>query len=62
MDGFKMAGKAFCVCEDLKQFAAQHKGMTVAEFLKQRREEKLESEEAKQFGMTLTEYRRCIGK
>lgn len=59
MDGFKMAGKAFCVVEDFRQLTKQYKGMTVAEFLKLLR---LEEAVAKQFGMTLAEYRQCIGK
>lgn len=62
MEGFKMAGKVFCVVEELNQFANQHKGMKVAEFLKLRRQEKVEEAEARQFGMPLTEYRRCMRK
>lgn len=57
MIGMRIAGKAFCVVEDLRQFAELHKGKNLAEFLQQRR---LEEEEAKQFGMTLAEYRMCL--
>lgn len=57
MDGFIIEGKAFCVCEDLRQIAEQNKGKTVGEYLRQRR---IEQNEAKQFGMTLEEYRKCI--
>jgi hypothetical protein len=60
MEGFMMAGKAFCVCEDLKQFAEQHKGKTVSEFLKQRKAERLEEAEAKQFGLSLEQYRKLM--
>lgn len=41
MEGFIIAGKAFCVCEDLRQLAEQHKGMTVDEVLKQRKQEEI---------------------
>jgi methylphosphotriester-DNA--protein-cysteine methyltransferase len=41
MEGFIIAGKAFCVCEDLRQLAKQHKGMTVDEVLKQRKQEEI---------------------
>ena len=41
MNGFIIAGKAFCVCEDLRQFADAHKGITVGEILKQRKKSKL---------------------
>ena len=37
MDGFKIAGKAFAVCEDLRQIAEQNKGKTVAEILAKER-------------------------
>ena len=57
MNGFIIKGKAFCVVEDLRLFAEQHKGQTVSEVLKQLR---LEEVEAKQFGMTPEEYRKCI--
>ena len=62
MDGFVIAGKAFCVCEDLRMFAEKHKGKTLNEVLRERR---LEEVEAKQFGMTLTwkslgEYRKYM--
>jgi AraC-like DNA-binding protein len=59
MDGFIITGKAFCVVEDLRQFAEQHKGKTLNEVLRKRR---LEEAEAKQFGMTPSEYRLCLGK
>lgn len=51
MDGFIIAGKAFCVCEELRQFAKQHPNKSVAEWLKQLRIEKLEETEARQFGI-----------
>jgi hypothetical protein len=60
MDGFRIAGKAFCVVEDLRQFAEQHKGMAVAEWLKQRRLERIERAEAKQFGMSELEFNTYI--
>lgn len=53
MDGLKIAGKAFCVVEDLRQFAEAHKGMTVAEFLKAKRRERVEQAEERQFGHKL---------
>ena len=37
MEGFRVEGKAYCVCEELRAFAERHKGMKVAEFLKLRR-------------------------
>ena len=57
MNGFIMAGKAFCVVEELRQFAEEHKGMTVSEVLKKR---KLEEAEAKQFGISVVEFRKII--
>ena len=60
MEGFMMAGKAFCVCEDLRRFAQEHPNKSVSEWLKQRRKEKLEEAEAKQFGLSLDEYRRQL--
>lgn len=59
MNGFIIAGKAFCVVEDLRLFAEQHKGKSVSEALRQHR---IEEAEAKQFGMTSEEYRKCINK
>ena len=53
MDGFQIAGKAFCVVEELRQFAETHKGITVAEFLKEKRREKLINAEERQFGHKL---------
>ena len=53
MDGFKIQGKAFCVVEDLRQFAEQHKGKTVAEFLKEKRLERIIAAEERQFGHKL---------
>ena len=50
MDGFHIAGKAFCVCEELKQLAKQNKGKKVAEVLRERRLKRLEEAEARQFG------------
>lgn len=41
MEGFIIAGKAFCVCEDLRQLAEHHKGMTVDGVLKQRKQEEI---------------------
>ena len=52
MDGFKIEGKAFCVVEDLRQFAEKHKGKMVAEVLKEKRRERLIAAEAKQIGET----------
>jgi phosphoribosylformylglycinamidine (FGAM) synthase PurS component len=60
MDGFKISGKAFCVVEDLKEFAKQHKGKTVSEALKELRFKRIEEAQAKQFGMTVEDYRRFI--
>ena len=60
MDGFKLAGRAFCVVEDLRQFAEAHKGKTVAEALKEKRRERLEQVEAQQFGMTVEAFRGCV--
>ena len=57
MIGMQIAGKAFCVVEDLRLFAEQHKGQTVAEALRLHR---LEEAEAKQFGMSLYEYRKYM--
>jgi hypothetical protein len=57
MDGFVIAGKAFCVGEEVRQIAEQNKGKTVGEYLRMR---KIEQNEAKQFGMSLEEYRKCI--
>lgn len=59
MKGFMMAGKAFCVVEDLKRFAEEHKGITVSEVLKKR---KLEEAEAKQFGISVENFRKIIKK
>lgn len=56
MDGLKLAGKAFCVVEDLRQFAEQHKGKTVAEFLKAKRQEKVIAAEEQQFGHKLKNF------
>ena len=53
MDGFKVEGKAFCVCEDLRQFAEAHKGKKVAEVLKEKRRERLVAAEERQFGHKL---------
>ena len=58
MEGFKISGKAFCVVEDLKDFAKKHKGIKVAEFLKQKRKERLEVFEAKQFGISVEDFRK----
>ena len=41
MDGFIIAGKAFTVCEDLRQIAERNKGKTVAEVIAERRKERL---------------------
>ena len=60
MDGLRIAGKAFVVFEDLKRFAQQNKGKTVAECLKEQRKARLEQAEAKQFGMTLETFRGCL--
>lgn len=53
MDGFKMSGKAFCVVEDLRRFAEQHKGKTVSQALKELRLKKIVEAEEKQFGHKL---------
>ena len=50
MDGFNMNGKAFCVVEDLRQFAEKHKGKTVSEVLRERRRERLEKAVEQQVG------------
>ena len=34
MQGFRIEGKAYCVCDELRAFAEKHKGITVGEFLK----------------------------
>ena len=57
MCGFIIAGKAFTVFEDLKKFAEQNKGKTVAEVLAEIRKDRLEKAVAGQFGMTVEEYR-----
>jgi hypothetical protein len=57
MNGFIVAGKAFCVIEDLRQEAERHKGKTVAEFLQKRKLEKLQQAEAKQFGTSVETIR-----
>jgi hypothetical protein len=57
MDGIRIAGKAFAVFEDLRQFAEQNKGKTVAEALAGERKARLERAEAKQFGMTVEKFR-----
>lgn len=62
MEGFMASGKAFCVVEDLKRFAEEHKGITVAEFLRKRKEEKIEIAEAKQFGISVEEFRKIVKK
>lgn len=60
MIGFKVVGKAFCVVEELRQFADQHKGQTVAEWLSKRKIAKIEEAEARQFGLSVEEYRKLI--
>ena len=40
-NGFKIAGKAFTVVEDLRQLAEQNKGKTVKEFLLEKRQKEL---------------------
>lgn len=62
MEGFMASGKAFCVVEDLKRFAEEHKGITVAEFLRKRREAQLEVVEAGQFGIDVEEFGKIIKK
>ena len=57
MEGFVMAGKAFCVVEDLRKFAERNKGKTVNEVMRMR---KLEEAEAKQYGMGVEEFRKNI--
>ena len=58
----KLSGKAFTVCEDLRQLAEQNKGVTVDEYLKEQRKNRLEQAIAKQFGLTVAEYRREIAR
>ena len=41
MNGFIISGKAFTVCEDLRQIAEQYKGKTVAEVVAERKAEHL---------------------
>ena len=57
MNGLAIAGKAFVVCEDIRQVAEQNKGKTVAEYLKEQREARLERAVARQFGMTVEAFR-----
>ena len=57
MKGFVITGKAFCVVEDLRRFAEEHKGKTLREVLLKRR---LEEAEARQFGVSVEEFRRII--
>lgn len=59
MMGLQIAGKAFCVVEELRQFAEQHKGKTVNEVLRLRR---LEEAEAEQFGMSVEDFRKFLKK
>jgi hypothetical protein len=40
-NGFRIAGKAFTVVEDLRQLAEQNKGKTVKEFLFEQRQKEL---------------------
>ena len=54
MLGFKITGKAYCVAEELKKLAEQHKGKTLKEVLLQR---KIEEAEAKQFGIPVDVFR-----
>lgn len=60
MDGFVIQGKAFCVVEDLRLFAEQHKGITMSEWLKLRRLKQVERAEAKQFGMSQAGFREIL--
>ena len=62
MDGFKVSGNINNVCEYLRQVADWNKGKTVREFLIDNRKDKLERACAKQFGITVKEYRECLGK
>ncbi len=60
MDGFKIVGRAFAVCEDLRIIAEQNKGKTVAQYMYEQRKERLERAVAAQFGMTVEEYRAAL--
>ena len=42
MEGFRIAGKCFCVCEDLRRIAIAHKGWTVEQYLRLLKIEKVE--------------------
>lgn len=42
MKSVLIAGKAFTVCEDLKQLAEKYKGMTVANYIKLKQLEEIE--------------------
>lgn len=48
MDRLVFAGKAFCVVEDLRQFAEKYKGKTVQQALREIRQKKLEETVKKQ--------------
>ena len=60
MDGFVMSGKAFAVCEDLRILAERNKGITVAEFLKQQRLERIHAAVARQFGISVEELKSTL--
>lgn len=57
MLGFKIAGKAYCVVEELRKLTEQNKGKTLKEVLLQR---KIEAAEAKQFGIPVDEFREFL--
>lgn len=56
MAGFFVAGKAFCVCEDLKQLAEENKGKTVADLMRERRAERLKRTIDEQLNSVVREY------
>lgn len=62
MQGFNIVGRAFAVCEDLRVIAEQNKGKTVAQYMYEKRKERLDRAVAAQFGMTEDEYRAKLGK
>ena len=57
MQGEFLKGDVKDVCAELEAEAKRHKGMTFGQWLKLRT---LERAEAKQFGMTVEEFRGCI--
>lgn len=62
MNGIEVAGKAFAVWEYLRQIAELNKGKTVEEYLKEQRKARLEQAEARQFGMTVEQFRGLLSR